>query len=157
MEELSSVQSLGNNKPNFINENLQDKYKEIINSLIPNLLNDLDSEQRTFNENNIRTFFNILIESKNTKLCSWAEDEFYNYYCGDDFATECGIISIIRDIRTGLYFSLDKINYFMWIFMYYFETTKSRLFYTYVSDEENSDKDSSDKKDNDEDYIYLIK
>ena len=150
MEELSSVQSLGNNKPNFINENLQDKYKEIINSLIPNLLNDLDSEQRTFNENNIRTFFNILIESKNTKLCSWAEDEFYNYYCGDDFATECGIISIIRDIRTGLYFSLDKINYFMWIFMYYFETTKSRLFYTYVSDEENSDKDSSDKKDNDE-------
>ena len=150
MEELSSVQSLGNNKPNFINENLQDKYKEIINSLIPNLLNDLDSEQRTFNENNIRTFFNILIESKNTKLCSWAEDEFYNYYCGDDFATECGIISIIRDIRTGPYFSLDKINYFMWIFMYYFETTKSRLFYTYVSDEENSDKDSSDKKDNDE-------
>ena len=150
MEELSSVQSLGNNKPNFINENLQDKYKEIINSLIPNLLNDLDSEQRTFNENNIRTFFNILIESKNTKLCSWAEDEFYNYYCGDDFATECGIISIIRDIKTGLYFSLDKINYFMWIFMYYFETTKSRLFYTYVSDEENSDKDSSDKKDNDE-------
>ena len=150
MEELSSVQSLGNNKPNFIDENLQDKYKEIINSLIPNLLNDLDSEQRTFNENNIRTFFNILIESKNTKLCSWAEDEFYNYYCGDDFATECGIISIIRDIKTGLYFSLDKINYFMWIFMYYFETTKSRLFYTYVSDEENSDKDSSDKKDNDE-------
>ena len=143
MEELSSVQSLGNNKPNFINENLQDKYKEIINSLIPNLLNDLNSEQRTFNENNIRTFFNILIESKNTKLCSWAEDEFYNYYCGDDFATECGIISIIRDIRTGLYFSLDKINYFMWIFMYYFETTKSRLFYTYVSDEEDSEKDFS--------------
>ena len=119
------------------------RQKKIIDSLIPNLLNDKNEEPRTFNELNVRAFFSVLLNSKKEILCRYLEDKFFSYYTNDEFALECGMISVVRDARNILHSPLDStLSYLMMEFTYMFNGTESRLAFIRQLDLEKEDSDN---------------
>ncbi len=98
MSALPPIQSCGESKSSVTEDPLA-KQKKIIDDLIPKLLNDPSEEPRTYNENNVRNLFSVLLENQNASLCSYVEDEFVCYYINDKFALDLGLGAVVWDAR----------------------------------------------------------
>ena len=87
-------------------------------------MNDKNSEPRTFYENNLHSLITVLLDNRNSTLCTYIEDKFFSYYMNDEFALECGMISVARDANFP-----SSLSYLMDEFKYLFNSTSLRLFF----------------------------
>ncbi len=141
MSALPPTQSFSETKSSVTEDPLA-KQKEIIDDLIPKLLNDPSEKPRTYNENNVRNLFSVLLENQNASLCSYVEDEFVCYYINDKFALECGLITTVQETQYAKFCPfLVSSSHFMEKFAYYFRTTKTRLLSLQQLDSERKNSD----------------
>ena len=113
-----------------MSEDALDKGKKIIDDLIPNLLNDKNSEPRTYNKDKVQELFGILLEHSNVDLCKYKEDKVYNIFFNDIYAVEYGLTTICRKIREEIFaFSktLPSLGYFVDTFEFKFSYAISRI------------------------------
>ena len=103
------------------------KQKEMINCLIPNLLNDEKEEPRTFNRDNIQDLFIILLENRSKSLCYYAQKNFVSYFLDDIFALECGVCGTIQQIQDRMHYNGISLEYFMKDFEFRFSLTEGQL------------------------------
>ena len=68
MESLTSTQSISNNKTQGAEDALAEQ-KKIIDGLIPRLLNDKNSEPRTYDKDKVQELFGILLKNRSKCLC----------------------------------------------------------------------------------------
>ena len=135
-----------------MSEDVLSKQKEIIEGLIPNLLSDKNSEPRVYDENNVRTLFTLLLESRKPSLCKYVVGKFVSYYLNDIFALECGLIATLRDAEYIVSHPFDSsLSLLMDKFNYWFSSTKSRLLFIkhFVEEQEDSD-DKEEQEDSDD-------
>lgn len=127
MESLTSTQSISNNKTQGAEDALAEQ-KKIIDGLIPNLLNNENSEPRTYDKDKVQELFGILLKNRSKRLCYYTQTQFVSRFLGDIFALECGVSGTIRQISDRIPFNLcPSIEFFMKDFEFRFSLTYSTL------------------------------
>ena len=123
MESLTSTQSISNNKTQGAEDALAEQ-KKIIDGLIPRLLNDKNSEPRTYDKDKVQELFGILLKNRSKCLCYYTQTQFVSRFLGDIFALECGIVGTIQKINDRLHSDLcTSVEIFMKDFEFSFFQT----------------------------------